>query len=100
MQPPGPALNVCVSSMIRSVPWLVQSSRTASRKPGSGSTMPMFVSAGSISRQATSPCASAASTDPISLNSATRVVWAGSTIGPTLPSREPSSVTNASSTEP
>jgi hypothetical protein len=65
----------------------------------------MLVSAGSISRQATSPWANASSTEPISLNSATRVVVAGSTAGPTLPSRErttPSSpsVTNVSSTDP
>ena len=67
--------------------------------------MPMFVSAGSISTQATSPCESASSTEPRSLNSATRVVSAGSTIGPTLPSRArsrppASSVTKASSTLP
>ena len=105
VQPPGPALSVCVSSMMSSAPWRVHSSRTASRKPGSGSTIPMLVRAGSISTQATSPWASASSTVSISLNSAARVVLAGSTIGPTLPSREwvspPSPrTTNDSSTEP
>ncbi len=65
----------------------------------------MLVSAGSIRTHATSPCESAASTEPASLNSARRVVCAGSPAGPTLPARErttPSSpsVTNASSTVP
>ena len=55
VQPPGPALNVCVSSLISSVPYVRVSARTASRKPGAGSTMPMLVSAGSISTAATSP---------------------------------------------
>jgi hypothetical protein len=91
--------------MISSVPARVQPSRTASRKPSCGSTIPMLVRAGSISTHATSPLPSAASTESMSLNSATRVVVAGSTAGPTLPARErtrPSSpsVTNASSTEP
>ena len=65
----------------------------------------MFVSAGSIRRQATSPCSSTDSTEPRSLNSATRVVSVGSTGGPTSPSRARASAllverTNASSTEP
>ena len=65
----------------------------------------MFVIAGSASTQATSPSASAASSAPRSLNSIARVVSAGSTGGPTLPSRawvRPSSpaTANASSTEP
>ena len=56
VQPPGPAQSVCVSSMTSSTSWRRVISRTAGRgSPSSGSTMPMLVSAGSISRQATSP---------------------------------------------
>jgi hypothetical protein len=104
VQPPGPALSVWVSSITSSAPARVQASRTPVRKPSSGSTIPMLVSAGSIRRQATSPSANAASTDGRSLNSATLVVRVGSTIGPTFPSREcgtpASSVTKLSSTVP
>ena len=76
VQPPGPALNVCVSSLISRVPAARVSSRTASRYPGSGSTIPMLVSAGSISTAATSPAASSRSSAARSLNSTTRVVSA------------------------
>ena len=104
MQPPGPAESVCVSSMISSVPVRVQASRAAAQNPGSGSTMPMFVSAGSASTQAISPPASAASSAGRSLNSTTAVVSVGSTAAPTRPGRargRPSSrITNVSSTEP
>jgi hypothetical protein len=104
VQPPGPALKVCVSSLISSKPYSRVSDRTASRKPGSGSTMPMFVSAGSMSTAATSRCASSRSSAAVSLNSTTRVVTDGSTGAPTFPSRErgPSGVAmmNVSSTLP
>ena len=65
----------------------------------------MFVSAGSMTRTATSPCARPASTEAMSLNSATRVVWLTGTAGPTFPPRgrvSPSSpmITNVSSTDP
>ena len=60
--PPGPAEKVCVSSIISSAPYRVASSRSPARKPGSGSTMPMLVSAGSVRIAATSPCASSLST--------------------------------------
>ena len=64
----------------------------------------MLVSAGSVSTAATSPWASSRSSASVSLNSTTRVVTAGSTGGPTLPSRDrgPSGVetTNVSSTAP
>ena len=53
--PPGPAQSVCVSSMISSVPVSRVAARSCSWKPGSGRTMPMFVSAGSASTHATSP---------------------------------------------
>ena len=103
--PPGPAENVCVSSITSRAPYVVASSRSPSRKPGSGSTMPMLVSAGSASTAATSPCASCASTPARSLNSATRVVSASGTGAPTSPARAtavPSGpgTANASSTEP
>ena len=62
VQPPGPALIVCVSSMISSVPVRSHAARSASWKPGSGRTMPMLVSAGSASTQATCPSASRRST--------------------------------------
>ena len=88
VQPPGPALNVCVSSLISSVPCSRVSARTASRYPGTGNTMPMFVSAGSISTAATSPNASSRSSAATSLNSTTRVVAAGSTGAPTFPARD------------
>jgi len=104
VQPPGPALNVCVSSLISRVPAARVSSRTASRYPGSGSTIPMLVSAGSISTTATSPAASSRSSAARSLNSTTRVVSVGSTGAPTLPGRDcgPSgpSTMNDSSTLP
>ena len=64
----------------------------------------MLVSAGSTSTQATSPWASSRSSASRSLISTTRVVSAGSTGGPTLPSRgttRPStSVVTVSSTLP
>ena len=81
------------------------SARAARRgSPGSGWTMPMFVSAGSVSTSATSPCASSRSSAGTSLNSTTRVVSARSTGGPRLPLRArttpSSSVANVSSTVP
>ena len=64
----------------------------------------MFVSAGSASTQATSPCASSRSSASASFHSTTRVVSSSGTGGPTLPSREttepPSSAANVSSTVP
>ena len=63
------------------------SSRSASWKPGSGRTIPMFVSAGSASTQATSPCASAALERVEVVELDDRVVAAGSTGGPMLPAR-------------
>ena len=65
----------------------------------------MLVSAGSMMSTATSPCASARSTEAMSLNSATRVVWLTGTAGPTLPPRgavPPSApvMTKVSSTDP
>ena len=105
MQPPGPAENVCVSSMISSVPASRVSSRIPAWKPSSGWMIPMLVIAGSASTQATSPSESAARSASRSLNSIARVVSAGSTGGPTLPSRawvtpSASPIANASSTEP
>ena len=47
----------------------------------------MFVRAGSVMSTATSPGASAASTDARSFHSSARVVMAGGTAGPTLPTR-------------
>ena len=61
VQPPGPALSVCVSSIASSVPVLRVSSRSASWNPSSGRTIPMFVSAGSARTQATSLARSASS---------------------------------------
>ena len=75
--------------MTSSVPARRVISRSASWNPGSGCTIPMFVSAGSASTQATSPCASAASSAGRSLNSTTRVVSEGFTGGPRLPLRGP-----------
>jgi hypothetical protein len=49
--------------------------------------MPMLVMAGSISTAATSRWASSRSSPAMSLNSATRVVWVGSTGAPVLPGR-------------
>ena len=91
--------------MISSVPAARVSSRTASWYSGSGSTMPMLVSAGSKSTAATSPGASAARRPSMSLISTTFVVSATGTAGPMLPSRattEPSSANCAkvSSTDP
>ena len=65
----------------------------------------MFVMAGSASTQATDRSASAAASPGTSLNSATTVVSAGSTGGPTLPARAtvpPSGprTAKASSTDP
>jgi hypothetical protein len=104
VQPPGPALKVCVSSMISSVPDRRVSSRRASWNPGSGRTMPMFVRAGSARTQATSPGANARSSAPASFHWTTFVVSAGSTGGPTFPflatTRSPSSVAKVSSTVP
>ena len=85
VQPPTPALIVCVSSLTSSVPVSSQSSRTFSRKPACGGTMPMLVIHGSMSTQATSRGASAAPSASTSLNSTTLVVCVGSTCGPTLP---------------
>ena len=67
--------------------------------------MPMFVSAGSISRHATSSYSSTRSSESTSLNSATLVVSVGSSAGPTSPARArerpcSSRTTNDSSTEP
>ena len=74
VQPPGPALKVCVSSINSSEPAALVRARRPSWKPSSGSTMPMFVSAGSVSTTATSPWASSRSSWSRSLNSATRLV--------------------------
>ena len=87
VQPPGPAHSVCVSSTMRSVPVRSQTSRTAARYPSSGSTMPMLVIAGSSSRHATSPPASAASRASTSLKGTTAVVSCSGTGGPMLPRR-------------
>ncbi len=104
VHPPGPAESVWVSSMISSVPVRVHAARAPSQKPGSGSTMPMLVSAGSARTQAISCPSSAASSAGRSLNSTTAVVSVGSTAAPTSPSRArgrpSSSTTNVSSTEP
>ena len=73
--------------------------------PGSGSTMPMFVSAGSVRIAATSPWARAFSTASRSFQGTERVVRSRSTGGATFPGRlsvlpsGPGSA-NASSTEP
>ena len=50
-----PEDSVCVSSMASSTSWRVQAARSASRKPGCGSTMPALVITGSASTQAMSP---------------------------------------------
>ena len=84
---PGPQQIVCVSSIASSVPVLPRSSRQTSWNPGSGSTIPMFVSAGSASTQATSSSASPRSSASTSFHSTTRVVSSGSSGGPTLPGR-------------
>ena len=89
VQPPGPALIVCVSSMISSVPVRSQAARSASWKPGSGRTMPMLVSAGSASTHATCSSASSRSTASTSLNSHTRVVTVGIDRGPDVARRRP-----------
>ena len=57
------------------------SSRSPSMKPGSGSTMPMLVSAGSVRMAATSPWASASSTAARSFHVTDRVVRSRSTGG-------------------
>jgi len=67
--------------------------------------MPMLVRAGSVISTATSPGASAASTDARSFHSRARVVTTGDTEGATFPGRltvEPSTArtTNVSSTVP
>ena len=62
-----------------------QSSRTPSQYPGSGSTIPMFVSAGSNMQTATSPRASSRSSPSRSLISTTRVVVSTGTGGPVFP---------------
>jgi len=54
VHPPYPALNVCVSSLIKRVPTLLDYSLTKSKNPGSGSTIPMFVMTGYIKIAATS----------------------------------------------
>jgi hypothetical protein len=104
VNPPGPEQSVCVSSITSSVPYLRVNARSASWKPGSAWTMPMFVNAGSASTHATSPCASARSRASMSFHSTTRVVSSSGTGGPRLPSRSttapPSSVANVSSTVP
>ena len=69
MQPPGPAESVWVSSISSSVPVRSHSSRSPSRKPGSGRTMPMLVRAGSVMTTATCSSARAASTDARSFHS-------------------------------
>ena len=73
--------------------------------PSSGNTIPILVSAGSMSTHATSPIASAASSASRSLNGTARVVNAGSTCGPIAPGRltvspRSLSITSVSSTEP
>ena len=77
--PPAPAENVCVSSIISSAPYLVASSRRPSMKPGSGSTMPMLVRAGSVRIAATSPWDSASSTAARSFQVTALVVRSRST---------------------
>ena len=74
--------------MISSVPVSLVMRRSCSWYPGSGSTMPMLVSAGSASTAATSPGSSAARSASTSLNSTTFVVSTGSTAGPTFPGRD------------
>ena len=86
--PPGPAHRVWVSSMTSRVPVRSQAARTASCHPGSGSTIPMFVIAGSMSTAATSPDARAASSAGTSLNGTTTVVASSGTGAPMLPRRE------------
>ena len=102
--PPGPAQIVWVSSISSNVPVSRVSRRSSSWNPGSGSTMPMLVSAGSASTQATSPPASAAASASTSLNGTTTVVADGSTGGPSDPwrgtTRPASSTTIVSSTVP
>ena len=102
--PPGPAEKVWVSSTTSSVPVASHAARTPSKNPGSGRTIPMLVSAGSVSTQATSRAPSAASSAARSLNSTATDVVAGSTAGPALPGREsvrpPWATTIVSSTVP
>ena len=74
VHPPGPADSVCVSSMINSVPVASHAARSPARKPSSGRTIPMFVSAGSVSTHATCRSSSSRRTASRSLNSHTRVV--------------------------
>ena len=103
--PPQPAEKVWVSSIISSAPYFVANSRRPAMKPGSGSTMPILVSAGSVRIAATSPCCNAASTEARSFHTAARVVRSTGTGGATLPGREtvdpsgPASA-KASSTDP
>ena len=73
--------------------------------PGSGSTMPMLVRAGSVRMAATSPWASSRSTEARSFHVAARVVRSSGTGGATLPGRDcalPSGpgIAKVSSTEP
>ena len=103
--PPGPTEIVCVSSMIQTAPYFLARSPTAFKYPSSGSTIPIFVIAGSIRIAATSPLASAASIPAKSLNSTTRVVSSSGTGAPRFPSRFTvlpalSSVAKVSSTLP
>jgi hypothetical protein len=84
VSPPGPAASVCVSSYTRSVPASVHSPRSPSWNPGSGSTTPTFVSAGSLSTQATSPRSRARSTAVRSLKGTTRVTAAPASGRPNL----------------
>ena len=67
---------VCVSSISSSVPVSRVSRRSASWKPGSGSTMQQLVSTGSVMTQATSPGRQRLSSAGMSLNS-TIFVWLG-----------------------
>jgi len=102
--PPGPAQIVWVSSITRYVPCFPVSSRSASWNPASGRTIPMFVSAGSVSTAATSPWASSRSSPSTSFHSVTLVVTTGSTGGPRFSGRDlgrpSSSTTKLSSTVP
>ena len=87
VMPPGPAENVCVSSIIRSAPYLVaalaQRGQEARLRQHDADVRQRRLGEDA----ATSPWASARSTEARSLNSATRVVTVGSTGGPTLPGR-------------
>ena len=104
---PGRRESVCVSSMISSAPVLAWPARAApSRKPGSGRTMPMLVSAGSVRMAATSPWASSRSTglEVVALDDA-RVVRSRSTGGRRCPGaagpcRRRRAAAKVSSTEP